>query len=434
MKTAIVFGGARSGNAVVRLLLEDNYHIIWADDGKLNIEADIDTTNIEIHEDGIPMSLREARVDIIVKNPGIPDFHPVITWLAQRYFIYNEVDVAFLHAKKFQYAAITGTNGKTTTTSLLHHLLSDEQTPNYVAGNIGMPLSQIAYEHSDENANIALELSSFQIEGLLFFKPKVATILNLSPDHIDRYLGEKRYYDAKFRLLQNMDHNTVFLRNIDDKEIMERARYLNAQIIDFSLTQKADVYLVDNEVYYKDRLLFNVDDLMIKGPHNIQNAMVAVMMASLLGVELDRIQSKLKTFTGVIHRLQLVDTIDGVKYYNDSKATNPNSTMTALSSFDTPVILLAGGSNKNTSYEGLYLYASRIKELIVFGETAAQLQAVFEDAIMVDNLEEAFKKANEIAVSGDTVLLSPASASYDQYQNFEERGNEFIALVKSLHK
>lgn len=434
MKKAIVFGGARSGNAVVRLLLAQDYEIIWADDSSLNIESDIDLTHVTIFEHGIPLTLRDARVDIVVKNPGIPDYHPVVAWLAQRYFIYNEVDVAFLYAKQFQYAAITGTNGKTTTVSLLHHLLSDEEIPNYVAGNIGLPLSTIAYEHKDEKANIALELSSFQIDGLLFFKPKVATILNLSPDHIDRYLGEKRYYDSKFRLLTNMDNNSIFLRNIDDQEIMKRARYLKSQIIDFSVTQKADLYLENDKVFYKDRFLFDTNDLLVKGVHNIQNAMVAVMMASLLGVSLENIQNKLKTFKGVIHRLEHVDTIDGISFFNDSKATNPESTVTALNSFDQPVILLAGGSNKNISYDLLTFYQSKIKELVVFGETAPLLKKLFEDAIEVENLTQAFDKAVELAQEGDVILLSPASASFDQYQNFEQRGLEFIELVNNLKK
>lgn len=432
MKKALVIGGARSGNSVVKLLLSQGYEIIWADDHKINVDPEIDPSKITFYENGIPFELKDARVDIVVKNPGIPSTLPVVSWLSQRYFIYSEVDVAYLAAKKFEYGAITGTNGKTTTTALLHHLLSDEEKPAYVAGNIGCPLSDIALNHGQEEANIALELSSFQIDGLLFFKPKVATILNLSPDHLDRYYFVDKYYDSKFNLLKNMDYKSVFLKNLDDSEIVKRTKTLSTQIITFSLKEKADVYLANDLVYYHDQLLFDIETLPIKGPHNIQNAMVAVMMAKILGVDLKNIQRKLKSFTGVKHRFQKVAIKNEITYYNDSKATNPESTIAALRSFDKPVILLLGGFDKKISYQSLVDYKDKMKRVIAFGETKEQIKELFEDAVVVETLQEAFYEANQLAQSGDVVLLSPASASFDQYKNFEERGDHFIELVNQL--
>ncbi len=433
MKQAIVLGGAKSGNAVVKLLLAQDYQIIWADDGNIVVEPSINTENITIIGAGIPMSLGELKVDLVVKNPAIPDSHPVVTMLAERYFIYTETDLAFLYAKNFHYGAITGTNGKTTTTALLDHLLEGANLPHVSCGNIGLPLSEVAFNYQQQEVNIALELSSFQIDGLLFFKPKVATILNLSPDHLDRYYYADNYYDSKFRLLKNMNRNDIFLRNIDDPEIMKRARYLNAQVIDFSLKEKADVYLASNMVFYKDEFLFHIDDLQIKGPHNVQNAMVASMMALILGVPLMEVQRLLKTFTAVEHRLQWVKEVNGIHYVNDSKATNPESTMVALQSFTKPVILLLGGSDKNLSFEGLLKYQDRFKEVIVFGQTKTKLKELLPQAHVVETLSEAVNLATSLAEVNDTVLLSPACASFDQFKNFEHRGETFIQLVNQLN-
>lgn len=432
MKQALVLGGSKSGNAVVKLLLAQGYKILWADDGEIQVDKEIDVSKITLYQHGINMALGELKVDLVVKNPAIPESHPVVTYLAERYFIYTESDLAFLYSKNFQYGAITGTNGKTTTTALLDHLLEGGDLPHQACGNIGLPLSEIAYMWGQQPANIALELSSFQIEGLLFFKPKVATILNLAPDHLDRYYYAENYYDSKFNLLKNMDRQDIFLRNIDDPEIMQRARYLNCQVIDFSLKEKADVYIKANMAFYKDQFLFSMDDLPVKGPHNVQNAIVASMMALILGVPLDQVQARLKTFEAVKHRLQPVKTVLGRQFVNDSKATNPEATMVALDSFEQPVILLMGGYDKQLGFEQLSRYESKMKEVILFGQTKEKLKALFPKGHLVDDLEEAMALAIQISQPGDVVLLSPACASFDQYKSFEERGDHFIALVENI--
>ncbi len=432
MKRALVLGGSKSGNAVVKLLLAQGYQIIWADDGEIKVDQDLDVSNITFYQHGINMELGELKVDIVVKNPAIPESHPVVTYLAERYFIYTESDLAFLYSKNFKYGAITGTNGKTTTTALLDHLLEGGELPHQACGNIGLPLSEMAYRWGQQPANIALELSSFQIDGLLFFKPKVATILNLAPDHLDRYYYAENYYDSKFKLLKNMDREDIFLRNIDDPEIMQRARYLNCQVIDFSLKEKADVYIQANMAFYKDQFLFSIDDLPVKGPHNVQNALVASMMALILGVPLDQVQARLKTFEAVKHRLQPVKTVLGRQFINDSKATNPEATMVALDSFEQPVILLMGGYDKQLGFEQLLPYEPKMKEVILFGETKEKLKALFPKGHVVENVEEAMSLAIQISQEGDIVLLSPACASFDQYKSFEERGDHFVALVEKL--
>lgn len=434
MKQAIVLGGSKSGNAVVKLLLDQGYSIIWADDGPITIDSSIDQSKITLYEEGIPMSLGELKTDLVVKNPAIPDTHPVVTYLADRYFIYTESDIAFLYSKNFHYAAITGTNGKTTTTALLDHLLEGGDRPHQACGNIGLPLSEVAHRWQQQPSNIALELSSFQIDGLLFFKPQVATILNLAPDHLDRYFYLENYYHSKFRLLQNMDQNDIFLRNIDDEEIVKRTHYLKCQIIDFSIQKKADVYLEANRVYYKEQFLFNVDDLPIQGPHNLQNAMVATMMALILGVPLPAVVQQLKTFEPIKHRLQPVKTINHRLFVNDSKATNPEATMVALASYRQPVILLLGGYDKQLGFDQLIPYRDQLKEVILFGQTKFQLAEIFPQGHLVGNLEEAVLKAVKLSAEGDVILLSPACASFDQYQSFEERGDHFIHLVEAIEQ
>lgn len=430
MKRALVLGSARSGHGVVRLLLKQGYHVLWADDKPFEVDDDIDLSHVEIMPSPMPIQLVKEKVDIVVKNPGIPDNHLIVSTIARRMFIYNEVDIAYLYAKKqFNFGAISGTNGKTTTTSLLSHLLQGEKIPAYAAGNIGLPLSQVAFDHGDKPANIALELSSFQCDGLLFFKPKVYAILNLSPDHLDRYPNVEAYYDSKFRVLKNMNQNDYFLRNIDDVEVMKRSHFINCQVIDFSLKQKADIYLEENSVYYQSEVLFNLSDSPLIGAHNIQNAMVACMIAKLMGVESNKMIERLKTFKAVDHRLQQVSLSNGIRFINDSKATNIDATLTAINSMNTPTIILLGGYDKKISYEPLKDELAKLKGVVAFGETASQIKEIFEATKVVETLDEAFQLALSQLAPGDTLLFSPASASFDQYPNFEVRGDHFVSLV-----
>ena len=295
-----------------------------------------------------------------------------------------------------------------------------------LAGNIGIPLSEMIYKLGNEPVDVALEISAFQMEGAPNFAPEVYALLNLTPDHLDRFKDEESYYKAKLTPIKKAKW---FIRNLDDKNIA-RLTIKDEHTLDVSLSNDADIYIQDGAGYFKETKLFDLDILKVVGEHNIFNALVASSMAYLANVAIEDIRYVLSNFKGVEHRLEYVDEIDGVRYYNDSKATNPESTEVALKSFDQSVILLAGGYDKKISFDLLKDYP--IKLAILYGESKYQLAKIFKNYILVENLEEAMKVAQEKSTKGDVVLLSPACASYDQFENFETRGNLFKDIVKSL--
>ena len=264
------------------------------------------------------------------------------------------------------------------------------------------------------------------------FKPNVSVVMNLTPDHLDYYKTLEDYYDSKCLVYKNQDENDYFIRNIDDKEIMARANNLKCNVVDMSLDKEADLCVKNASVYYKDIELFKVVDLKLVGGHNLQNAMVAAFMAYVLGVDVSTIQEVIKDFKGIEHRIEFVREINGVKYYNDTKATNVDAGVVALKAFDKPVILLAGGHDKHTGFKEVVPYLNKVKAMYAFGETKEQLKEIYPNAVLVENMKEAIERSTEIAKEGDVILLSPMCSSYDQFKNFEERGEIFKEIVCSL--
>lgn len=422
MKNVLVLGYGVSGKAMVELLRQKK------------IAVKISDQNFVDDQDYLPMNedLCHYDFDLIVKSPGIDPRQELIKQLALQSEMVSDIECTLRLMDNAEVLAITGTNGKTTTTSLLTHILSDLEKPVFSAGNIGVPIADIAKNHQ-ELLRLSLELSSFQLEYNRTIKPKVATILNLSPDHLNRYNSVDEYYEAKFNIVNAMDCKDIFVRNIDDPIIVEKSRSIkNCQIIDFSLKKAADVYLSGDWVFYRNQKLFDRTTLTIPGMHNLQNAVVASLMAYLIDVPLEHIQAQLKTFRAVEHRLEYVKEISGIQFYNDSKATNPDATNVALTSFDNPLILLAGGYDKNTGFDELKANVQHLKGLIVFGQTKQELALLRDDSFIVETLEEALEKALEIASEGDIVLLSPACASFDQFDSFEHRGKIFKELVSKI--
>lgn len=431
MNEVLVIGAAKSGIAAAKLLNKHGYRVTLTDMNQVNEKQELLDLGIEVVDQGHPESLKRSDYAFVVKNPGIKYSVPFVKYFVDNNVkIYTEIEIAYRYAKKFNYGAISGTNGKTTITTLLYEMMKVSHNA-YAAGNIGLPLSCLAYEHESEELLVALELSNFQLLGIETFAPKVSVVCNLAPDHLD-YMGSvEAYYASKMRIYENTSQDDYFIRNIDDELVVQYAKNIPCQVIDFSLTKKADLYVKDGKAYLYDICLFDRKDLKIVGDYNLANAMMASAMAYLLGVSLQDIQYVIKTFSGVEHRLEYIGEVNDIKYYNDSKATNTHATSAALNSFDQNIILLAGGYDKKISFDDLKQYDKRVKCCIAFGQTKEQFKAIFTHVVIKENMQEAFDYANEIATSGDFVVLSPACASYDQFKSYEQRGHIFKEMVKT---
>ncbi len=432
MKNVLVIGAARSGVAVSKLLLKHGYHVILTDSNSIKEKEELISLGIEVYDEGHPDCLKEKDYEFVVKNPGIPYRVPFVKyWVDKKMPIYTEIEIAYVLNKNFSYAAITGTDGKTTVTTLLYEMLN-HQSKSLVAGNIGTPLCELVLEYgeSDNSYNVALELSNFQLLGIDTFRPHVSTVTNLAPDHLDYMDSLDAYYESKMRVYKNCTKDDYFIRNVDDENILKYAKEIPCQIIDFSLKRDdVDLYHDDSFAYYKDIKLFELSDLKIVGEFNCGNAMMAACMAYCMGVSLDNIQEVIRNFTGVEHRIEYVNTIDGVRYYNDSKATNTHAACAGLSAFKGNVILLCGGKDKHISFDDLKEYDSVVKMCFSFGQTKDSFKDIFTNQKSVETMLDAFNEATAFAKSGDVVLLCPACSSFDQFKNYESRGEIFKSFV-----
>lgn len=429
----LVIGAALSGTEVSKLLIKKGYEVFLTDSKKIENKKELEDLGIKVFDEGHPDSLKEINYDFVVKNPGIKYNTPFVSYFVNKGVkILNEIEVANSFVD-YKIAAITGTNGKTTTTTLLGEILKKKYNDKAcVCGNIGYPFSSIVNEHENDSMYVALEISGFQLLGCPNFKPKVSTILNLSPDHLDYYDSLNDYYDSKCLVYKNQNEDDYFIRNIDDPSIVERFNNSKCKVIDISLKQECDICIKNDSIYYKDVELFSKNDLKIVGEHNLFNAMVAATMAYLLGADTSTIKEVIRNFKGVEHRIEFVKEIDDVKYYNDSKGTNVDASVVALKAFEKPVILLAGGHDKHTGFKEVIPYLNKVKYMFAFGETKVELKKIYPEAIVVNDMQEAILAANKIARPGDIVLLSPMCSSYDQFKNFEERGRIFKEIVNNL--
>ena len=430
----LVLGAARSGISVTRLLLKQGHTVVLNDAQAISASIPFDDPKLTVIEGSHPESLWDENFDCVIKNPGIPHTLPFLKGFISRNIpILNEIEYASSLAD-YRYGAITGTNGKTTTTALLGELLKTLNPHNGAYGNIGIALSDLVLEHPDEKLSVALEIAAFQLLGTFNFRPDVSVIMNLTPDHLDVFKDVDEYYKAKTLVYKNQKGEDWFLRNLDDDNIVTHTQECPCTVVSFSLEKAADVCLKDKAIWLFDTKLFDLKDLKLVGMHNVQNAMVAAAMAYKLGVSADKIQQGIRDFNGVEHRIEYVETVNEVPYYNDSKGTNAEATVVALKAFESPVILLAGGYDKKTGFAALVPYLDNVKTMIVFGETKHQLKALYPQALVLENLTEAVDKAHQLAKAGDVVLFSPACASYDQFDNYEQRGRIFKELVHNLRK
>lgn len=430
MEKVLVIGAARSGIAVSKLVNGKGYEVYLTDMKKIENKEELEKLGIHVYDEGHPDFLKELEYTFVIKNPGIPYRVPFIQYfLNKKVDIFTEIEVAYRFTPNFTYGAITGTNGKTTITSILYELLKYNHKAG-VAGNIGTPLSELALEYGDEEKDIALELSNFQLLGCTTFKPKVSVVCNLTPDHLDYMNSLEEYYESKMKIYENQDKEDYFLRNVDDEEVMKYAKNIPSTIIDFSLVRDdVDLYLKEGSVYLKDKKLFDTNILNIVGMHNISNAMVAACMAYIMGVSIENVQDGLSKFESVEHRLEYVCDVNGVKVYNDSKATNPEAVVPALKAFDGNILLLAGGYDKKLPFDILKQYDDKVTCCFAFGETKEAFKKIFSNVVICDTMQEAFDKAISCANAKDTIVLSPACASYDQFKSYEERGEIFKEYV-----
>ena len=442
-KKVLVVGLARSGMAAIRVLKKLGAEVTLSESKKKDDIKEIgflNENNVEIV--GQYMAVFERDFDFVVKNPGVPYRSPMMQKLQERNIpVITEIELAYQVAKPQHYIAITGTNGKTTTSTLTYEILRRAFPGKaHLCGNIGIPLCEIVMENGlmEEGGHyIALEISNFQLVNIDKFRPEVATIINLTPDHIDFMGSLDNYYKSKTEVYRNMAGNDVFLLNADDpvvKEYTDRYPVKCAKESFSTDSQSADCIAKDGYLEIKGEKIIPLNAIKIVGKHNLQNVMIAVSAAKAIGISNDVILDAVSSFKGVEHRIEFVREIDGVKYYNDSKGTNTDATITALKAFDRGVILLVGGFEKGLPMDEMKKHLGCVKKIIGFGACGARLvhDLVGEDGIVVTTLDEAVAEANKIAESGDTVLLSPTTSSFDQYTCFEERGDHFKKIINAL--
>lgn len=442
-KKVLVVGLARSGMAAIKVLKKFGADITLSESKK---KEDIKERDF-LNENGVEIVGQGAEVferdfDLVVKNPGVPFRSAGMQRLAQRGIpVITEIELAYQVAKPQHYVAITGTNGKTTTTTLVYEILSRAFPGKaHLCGNIGIPLCEIVLENGllEEGGHyIALEISNFQLVNIDKFRPDVAAIINLTPDHIDFMGGLDAYYKSKTEVYRNMAESDVFLLNADDANVAEYTnRYpVKCKKCSFSIeNENADAVIKEGFIEIGGEKILPVEAVRLVGKHNLQNVIIAVSAAKAVGVSNDIIAEAVSSFGGVEHRIEFVRELNGIKYYNDSKGTNTDATIIALKSFSQGVILLVGGFEKGLSMDEMKKHLGCVKKIIGFGACGPRLvhDLVGEDGIVVETLDEAVAEANKIGESGDTVLLSPTTSSFDQYTCFEERGDHFKKIVNAL--
>lgn len=444
MEKLVVLGGGESGVGAAILGKEKGMEVFLSDMGNIpeRYRSVLIEEGIEF-EEGKHTENRILDADIVVKSPGIPPYAPMVEKIVAKGIpVLSEIEFAGRYTNA-RMVCITGSNGKTTTTLLIYHILRKGGLNVGLAGNVGKSLAlQVAREHHDY---YVIELSSFQLENMYDFKADIAVIMNITPDHMDRYDHKmENYVNAKFRILQNQTSEDYFIYWQDDPIVTEQIKRIQteAMLMPFSEFRQEDSkayvengivkFIGPNEVWEIPR-----DKLALRGLHNLYNSMAAGLSASILNIKDDKIRGALEDFEAVEHRLEYVATVGGVKYVNDSKATNVNSTWYALESMTTPTVLILGGKDKGNDYTEIEeLVKEKVKAIVCMGKDNSKLLDFFTGKVPLisdtHSIEEAVKECARIAEDGDTVLLSPCCASFDLFKSYEDRGEKFKAEVRKL--
>lgn len=431
----LIMGFGVTGKTALRFLKEFPCKIYVYDSNqdlhKLNVEEDFIIFKEEDLDD----------IDLIVKSPGIYPFHELLEKAREKNIeIISDIELSYRNLKTENVIAVTGTNGKTTTTTILGDILK-RVAKTYVVGNIGRGILEITKEASD-NDYVVIEASSFQLEDTIDFKPHIGVLTYVTSDHLDWHKTRQNYVDAKFKIFKNQDENDFAILNYEDKDLAEEYK-LKAEKYYFSMEKIGDkgAYVDNGKIYFnngeKTEEVLDIKDIKIPGDHNVRNIMAAIIACKLLNIDLDLIKKSILSFTGVEHRIEFVREVDGVKYYNDSKGTNPDSTEVAVAAMDGDVVLIAGGYDKGADFDNLIEKSKdKIKTAILFGETAEKISNSCKKSgvefYITEDLKKAVELARKLSSSGDDVLLSPACASWDMYKSYEIRGQHFKDLVKEL--
>jgi UDP-N-acetylmuramoylalanine--D-glutamate ligase len=452
MKKLVVLGAGISGIGTAILARRYGYNVLVSDNGEIAdnykkvLTNMMSTRNVDElqFEEGQHTLEKIVEADLVMKSPGIPDTIPLIEKIKEKGIpVISEIEFANQYTDA-TIVGITGSNGKTTTTLLLSHILNKAEKNVGTAGNVGSSFAlQVAIDNKDL---FVLELSSFQLDGIIEFAPHIAILTNISPDHLDRYdYKYENYINSKFRITKNQKADDYLIYDADDEEIQKwlKNNTTKAKLLPFTLGDKIKeegAYIKDNEIIIeldKKTFTMGIANLALLGKHNVKNAMAASMAATLLKVRKDTIRQSLSDFEGVEHRLENVLKINGVQYINDSKATNINATYYALESMNAPTVWIVGGVDKGNDYEDLLPYVNeKVKAIVCLGSDNEKIKEAYSNVIdlIVETrgAEEAVKVAYKIAEKGDNVLLSPACASFDLFKNYEDRGRQFKEAVRKL--
>lgn len=439
-KKVLVLGLAKSGESAARLL-DKLGAIVTVNDGKPFEEnpaaQSLLEEGIKVITGGHPLELLDEDFEWMVKNPGIPYKNPmVMRALEKKIPVITEVELAYLISDA-PIIGITGSNGKTTTTTMIAEVLTAGGQNGLLSGNIGFPASQVAQD-AGETDTLVMELSSFQLMGIEAFHPEIAVITNLMPTHLDYHGSFEEYVAAKWNIQKNMTASDYVVLNFNQDLAKELAKKTAAQVIPFSTQEQVDGAYLDGDVLtFRGEAIMTASELGVPGSHNVENALATIAVAKLRGIDNQVIKETLAHFGGVKHRLQYVGEINQVKFYNDSKSTNILATQKALSGFDnSKVILIAGGLDRGNEFDELVPDIKGLKKMVILGESAARVKRAADQAevsyLDASDVRDATRKAFSVAEPGDVVLLSPANASWDMYKNFEVRGDEFLAVFKEL--
>lgn len=443
-KTVLVVGGGKSGMAACHYLLSKGCQVILADNKSQEVLLKDKEIAAFVKQGGQLISgnviPEKVTWELTIVSPGVPLHIPILNMTrAAGVKIIGEIELAY-SITDTPFIGVTGTNGKTTTTSMIGHILKECGVSVLVGGNIGKTLvDSVTDFHGDY---IVAELSSFQLESCVTFRPQVAVYLNLTPDHLDRHGDMDGYAAAKEKIFAQQKKDDFAVLNLDDEYIKRAAEHICARKFWFSLHLKPEngIYFDEGVLHYmvdgQEKFSFSTEKIFIKGMHNVQNAMAAFLAAAVIGLDPQQIAQAIYSFKGVAHRLEFVTERDGVLFINDSKGTNPASTVQAIYAYDQPMVLLLGGRNKGSDFSELMeLIKKRVKQCIIYGEAAGEIKRAADEAgytsyIMANDFADAVALAKNNASSGDVVMLSPACASWDSFDNFEQRGDKFKELVK----
>ena len=444
-KRVLVFGAGKSGISATRLL-QNIGATVCLYDGKEDLDISTIENNFDIKPEfyaGVFPKDKLDQIKLMILSPGLAIDHPFVKEIDEKNIpIWGEIELAYRYTKG-RIIGITGTNGKTTTTSLVGEIMNAFYKHVYVVGNIGNPYTDIALETTEESITV-IEISSFQLETIHEFCPDISAILNITPDHLNRHHKMENYINLKKSIAANQDKRNLCILNYEDRHTRKIGAEIDTRIMYFSSEHALEygLYMDGDDILYKKddviETVCNVNELRVLGKHSYENIMVGVGIAIEMGVPMNVIHDVIISFNAVEHRIEYVDTIDGVSYYNDSKGTNPDASIKAVQAMKSPTILIGGGFNKGLAFdEWVASFNNKVKLLVLMGDTREMIAETarkqgFNNIIMVNDLKEAVRISTQKAKDGDAVLLSPACASWGMFENYEQRGRMFKEYVREL--